>query len=194
MMKLLSKLMNYNVYKRTIIMWVISQLILWTVFLIGYLLNKDAWVNIPDITNVSENNMSLFLYIIISNTIICLLVFIGNIFVRFGNITPGIIVLLIQLITIGWIAGTNGFEFPFSSVIQANLQYLRVGLWEVTSYILICAVSLNKSLHISDTFPATKWVSTRKLKDIKFNKSEVIIVVIAVISLFMAATIETITL
>lgn len=193
-MKLLTKLLNCNVYKRTIIMWVTAQAILWLVFLIGYFLNKDAWVNVKDVLPASESNISLFGYIIISNTIICLLIFIGNIFVRFGTVTPGLLILLIQLITIGWVAGTNGFEFPFSNVYQANLQYLRVGLWEVTSYILICSVSLTKSLYVSDTFPATKWVSIKKMKDIKFNKSEILIVTIALISLITAAVIETIIL
>jgi hypothetical protein len=193
-MKLLTKLINLNVIKRTIIMWLGSQAILWTVFFIGYLINKEAWNNIPETLGNTSTYMSTFWFIIGSNAIICLLIFIGNVFVRFGSVSPGILILLIQLITIGWIAGSNDFEFPFSSVYQANLQYLRVGLWEVTSYILICSVSLTKSLYISDTFPAKKWISTKKLRDIKFSKSEIFIVIIALISLIMAAVIETITL
>ena len=54
---------------------------------------------------------------------------------------------------IGWLAGANGFEVPFINVTAANMQYLRIGLWETTAYSLVCGVTLTKSLLISETFP-----------------------------------------
>jgi hypothetical protein len=92
---------------------------------------------------------------------------------------------------IGWLAGSNGFEVPFKTVTAANLQYLRIGLWETTAYVLACAVTLPKSLLIADTFPAKEWSQKRSLKDIKFSIDEIIITVLGAIILISAAIVET---
>ena len=63
-----------------------------------------------------------------------LLIGAGNLLVRFGSVTPGLLVLLVQGAAIGWVAGTNSFEVPFASVAAANMQYLRIGLWETSAY------------------------------------------------------------
>ena len=134
---------------------------------------------------------STFLFIILSNLSICALLTAGNIFVRFGPVTPGLIVLAIQAVMIGWLAGANGFEIPFISVGAANLQFLKIGLWETTTYALICAVTLPKSLLIAETFPAKQWSQTRGLKDITFTAVETGIIVLSCIMLIVAAIIET---
>jgi heme/copper-type cytochrome/quinol oxidase subunit 3 len=92
---------------------------------------------------------------------------------------------------IGWLAGANCFEVPFINVTAANMQYLRIGLWETTAYSLVCGVTLTKSLLISETFPPKKWSQTRKLKDIKLSITEIIILLISSIMLIVAAIIET---
>ncbi len=99
--------------------------------------------------------------------------------------------LLIQGVMIWWLGGSNGFEVPFVNIAAANMQYLKIGLWETTAYALVCAVTLNKSLHISDTFPAKKWSQTRKFQDIKLNHTEIIIIVLGSIALLCAAIAET---
>ena len=48
---------------------------------------------------------STLFYIIISNSIICILIIIGNVFVRFSYITPGLLVIAIQAVMIGWQIG-----------------------------------------------------------------------------------------
>ena len=91
---------------------------------------------------------------------------------------------------IGLTAGANSFEFPFATVLDANIRYLKVGLWETTSYALICAVTLTKSLNIADTFPAKQWTETRILKDIRFSIGEKTLALISILMLITAAYIE----
>lgn len=110
---------------------------------------------------------------------------------RFNIITPGLLVLVIQAVMIGWLAGSNGFEVPFANVKAANMQYLRIGLWETTAYALVCAVTLPKSLLIADTFPAKKWSQTRNLKDIDLSITETSILLLGAIGLLVAAIVET---
>jgi hypothetical protein len=180
--------------KRSVIIWLVFQCILWLAFGISYIINKDAWSNVIEVESAAAavgGWWSTFLFIIVSNLFICILIILGNVFVRFNIITPGLIILVVQGIMIGWLAGSNGFEIPFASVKAANLQYLRIGIWETTAYALTCAVTLPKSLLIADTFPAKKWSQIRKFKDIKTSITETIILFLCVVLLIAAAIIET---
>lgn len=188
-------LFKMSAIKRTIIIYITFQALLWLVFGISYLFHEDAWQNVEVVDSITAAEggwLTTFLFILFNNLIICLLVIVGNIFVRFGFFTPGMLVLLIQAIMIGWMAGSNGFEIPFTSVYDANIEYLKVGLWETTAYALVCGVTITKSLYISDSFPAKKWVETKTLKDLRFTITEKSILFIAFISLLTAAIIETI--
>lgn len=193
--KKIMELYRLNLIKRSITIWTGFQIILWIVFLIAYLINKDAWssIDVSQITN-KDTVIKTFIYIIGNNLILLLLIGFGNIFVRFGVITPGLIILIYQGVMIGLIAGSNSFEFPFSSVMEANIQYLRVGLWETTAYAIFCATTLDKSLFVSESFPAKTWTETKKLSDITFNKTEKILVISSIIILILAAYIEAVTL
>lgn len=190
-----SKLFNIGVFKRSLVLLIMFQLILWGVFGISYFLHQDAWTDIVHVnpqTAAVGRWFSTFLFIFITNSIICILIVVGNIFVRFGIITPGLIILLIQAVSIGWLAGQNGFEVPFVSVKEANLQFLKIGFWETIAYVLACSITLPKSLHIADTFPAKQWSVVRKFKDIKLSLREYIAMIICIMFLFSAAIIETI--
>lgn len=195
--KITSKLGNVyaiSPIKRSIIIWLGFQILLWLIFAFSYLIHKDAWLNVVEVDAASAavgGGFSTFLFIIAINLFIYILISVGNLFVRFNVVTPGLIVLIIQAVSIGWLAGSNGFEVPFVSVMAANVQFLKVGLWETTAYALACAVTLPKSLLISDTFPAKKWSQTNKFKDIKLSKSEIVILLLGGISLIIAALIET---
>lgn len=188
-------LFKMGAFKRVIITWIIFQGVLWLVFGIIYYLNLDAWNMAPESVHGISNSdgcFRIFLGIIANNLILFLLIVIGNMFVRFGAVTPGLVILLIQGIMIGYVAGTNSFEIPFNSVVEANLQYLRVGLWETTAYALICGVTMTKSLYIADSFPAKQWTRVRTLRDIKFSITEKIFALISVLLLVIAAYIEAI--
>jgi hypothetical protein len=93
-------------------------------------------------------------------------------------------------VIIGWTAGTNGFLEPFATVGAANAAFLRIGLWETTAYVLICGVTLNKSLLVADTFPARKWTKTTGWKEISFTRSEILISIATILSLLGAAYTE----
>lgn len=188
-------LYRLNAVKRCLVIWIGFQIILWLVFIIAYLANKDAWLNI-DVSQITNKDSVLktFIFIIGNNLILLLLIGIGNIFVRFGVITPGLIILIYQGVMIGLIAGSNSFEFPFASVMEANIQYLRVGLWETTAYAILCATTLDKSLFVSESFPAKAWSETRKLSDLKFDKTEKLLLISSIIILIVSAYIEAVTL
>jgi len=118
------------------------------------------------------------------------LIALGNLFVRFGNITPGLAILGIQAVIIGWTAGTNAFTEPFQTVTAANAAFLRIGLWETSAYVLICAVTLPKSMLVSSTFPAKAWVKSTPLKDVRFTKLEIVIGGLGLVVLCLAAIVE----
>ncbi len=186
----MTHLYEAGVVKRTIVVWIAFQAILWILFGITYFANPDSWRGIYEASHAVPSSDSLlrtFLSIIGNNLILFLLIALGNIFVRFGPFTPGLLILALQGVMIGRVAGANSFEFPFATVWDANIRYLKVGLWETTAYALICAVTLTKSLNIADTFPAKQWTETRKLKDIDFSVAEKIVVLISALMLITAA-------
>ena len=187
-------LYDMGVVKRSLIILIAFQVILWLVFTIAYLLNPGSWGNEIEPLIRSGQVVNLTLEIFGRNIFLLLLIVFGNLFVRFGAVTPGLLILLIQGILIGWVAGSNAFEYPFASVLEANIQYLKVGLWETTAYALICGVTLTKSLYIADTFPAKTWSQVRKLKDLKFSTVEKLMALLSVILLATAAYIEAVLL
>lgn len=196
MKSLLSKMMSLydmGVFQRSIIIWLFFQVLLWLVFGIVYLLNIDSWNQISELADAVSNPDSLLktvLFIIGNNLFILLLIGLSNLFVRFGVITPGLLILVLQAVMIGFVAGSNSFEFPFSSVIEANIQYLKVGLWETTAYALMCGVTFTKSLNIADSFPAKQWSQVRKFKDIQFSGSERFLLLLSVLLIIISAYIE----
>lgn len=191
--KWFAKLYDLEPLQRAVAVWLLFQLVLWLTFGVGYLLNPGAWVDVPPIPPSQAavgGWLSTLMFIIVNNALVVLIIVAGNLFVRFGWVTPGLLALLIQGTAIGWLAGTNGFEAPFASVATANAQFLRVGLWETTAYALACAVTLPKSLLVSKTFPATEWAEVHKLKDLRFSAKEKLLGLSVIVSLLTAALVE----
>jgi hypothetical protein len=178
---------------RSIVVLVLFQAALWLVFGVTYLLSRDSWSiadELRQVTPAGGSVLGTFLTIVGINSILFLIIIAANLFVRFGPITLGPIILLLQAVTIGRVAGTNAFQFPFASVLEANIQYLKVGLWETTAYALICAVTMTKSLYIADSFPAKKWVEVRRLRDLRFSTEEKSLVLVSVLMLIASGFIE----
>ena len=173
---------------RAVILWFGFLAALWVVFGIAYLTHPQAWTEVSIIPR--QSGWEVFGYIIGRNALLLLFIAAGNLFIRFGSITPGLLILVVQAVIIGWTAGTNSFMEPFPSAAQANFAFLRIGLWEVTAYALICAVTLPKSLLITSTFPAKQWDQQRMLKDIRFTKSEWVITAASLLCLIGAAYVE----
>ncbi len=180
--------------KRSVVIWIGFQVALWLIFGISYIINREAWINVTEVDSASAavgGWWTTLLFIIVNNFIICMLITAGNLFVRFNVITPGLLILALQAVMIGWMAGSNGFEVPFTSVAAANIQYIKIGLWETTAYALACAVSLPKSLLIAETFPAKEWALKRKLREVKLSAAETVVVLLGGLALVGAAIIET---
>ncbi len=177
-----------NVVSRTLFIWLSFSAVLWLIFGIAYFTHPQAWDSVAEVQR--QTGWSVFGSILVSNGLLLLLIIVGNLFVRFAGITPGMIILAIQAVIIGWTAGTNAFIEPFASVVQANAAYLRIGLWETTAYAVIFAVTLPKSLLISDTFPAKQWTQQRSIKDLHFTKSEWLIATAGMLCLIGAAYVE----
>ena len=108
----------------------------WIVFAIGLVTHPGVFTNLPAVGR--ETGWRVVAFILGNNGVLMLLIIFGNLFVRFGNVTPGLLILAYEAVMIGWTAGTNGFMEPFPSVAAANAAFLRIGLWETTAYVLLC--------------------------------------------------------
>lgn len=182
-----------SAYKRTAVIWLILQVLLWASFGIGYLFEPTAWVDVQTVDPSSAAVGGWFtttLYIVGRNALVIALIVAGNLFVRFGPFTPGLLALAMQGIAIGWLAGTNGFEAPFVSVAAANAQFFRVGLWETTAYAVACGVTITKSCLVAERFPAKQWSEVRRLRDLRFSWEEKILGLVAFLCLVGAALVE----
>ncbi len=184
----LSKLFRLNVVARSVAMWLAFMGVLWVVFAVGVFTHPQAWSGVAPVS--VETGWGVLAYILAMNATVLLLIVVGNVFVRFGPITPGLLVLGWQAVVIGWTAGTNAFSEPFASVAEANAAFLRIGLWETTAYVLICAVTLTKSLYVADSFPAKQWTETRRLRDLRFSRAELAVAAVGLACLVVAAVVE----
>lgn len=191
--RLFSGLYQVGAVKRTIIIWLLLQAVLWVFFAVGYVAQPGAWQNVPAVAPSSAavgGVASTLGYIVLRNCIVLLLIGAGNLFVRFGPVTPGLLVLIVQGAAIGWLAGTNGFEVPFPSVAAANMQYLRIGLWETSAYAVFCGLTLTKSLLVANSFPAREWAEQHALRSLRFSGEEKALAVLTLLLLVGAALVE----
>ena len=184
----MKKLFEMNPIHRTVVLWIAFMTTMWIVFGIGLVTHPGAYTDLSAVDRGTGWRVAAL--ILGNNGVLLLLIIFGNLFVRFGNVTPGLLILAYEAVLIGWTAGTNGFMEPFPTVAAANAAFLRIGLWETTAYVLLCAVTLPKSLNVAATFPARQWSRTRKLKEILLSRSEISIGALGVFSLVGAALIE----
>jgi hypothetical protein len=184
----LKNLFEMNPIHRTVILWIAFMATMWIVFGIGLVTHPGAYTNLP--APERETGWKVAAFILGNNGVLLFLIIFANLFVRFGAVTPGLLILAYEAVVIGWTAGTNGFMEPFPSMTAANAAFLRIGLWETTAYVLMCAVTLPKSLNVATTFPAKQWSRTLKLKEIRFGRSEISMATLGVFSLVGAAWAE----
>lgn len=194
-MNFLEKIYKLKLKKRCIVMWIVFQVLLWGIFFIAFFLNKDKWENIN--INKIEQEISIgmcvssFVRILIMNILIYTIIAAGNLIARINIFTPGTVILLIHAIGLGWLAGINGFSVEFDSLLSANIQFLKVDLWEYTAYILVCCVTMTKSVYILEDYKMRKFEKTSSLKEIKFTKIETKVLAISFAILVTSAIIET---
>lgn len=109
---------------------------------------------------------------------------------RFGPLNPGTLVIFILAFTIGRVAGLNDFEYPMSSVGAGLVRFAQVGLWEVSAYVLVAAVTMTKSRWIADRVGAKRWRTERRWRDLEWTSSEVACFGVAVVLIVVAAVAE----
>jgi hypothetical protein len=177
-----------SVFKRSAILWLVIIILSLIVFEIAALMHPEAWE--MGYSRTPEKGWNIFFFVIGFNLLLIAFITGGNLFVRFGSITPGLIILFLQAIHIGWIAGTNSFMEPFPSIRSAHLAFLRIGMWEITAYVLFCSATLDKSLLISESFPAREWNETRKLSDLEFKTRDKIVLLLGTSAFLIAAIVE----
>lgn len=191
--KFFSSLYSAGAVKRTIVVWLLLQSVLWIFFAAGYLAKPGSWDNVQAVapSSAAVGGVATTVgYIVARNCIVLLLIGAGNLLVRFGSVTPGLLVLVVQGAAIGWLAGTNGFEVPFPSVAAANMQYLRIGLWETSAYAVFCALTLTKSLLVAEGFPAKEWAEKHTWRSLRFSGTEKALALVALVFLVGAALVE----
>lgn len=111
----------------------------------------------------------------------------GNLLAGLGQLPPGLVMLLYQAVVISWTAGANRFAESFVSVAAANAAFMRVGLWETTAYLLICAVTLRKSFYVADSFSARAWSEVRSLRGLVRSRAERVLAGFSLLCLLVAA-------
>lgn len=184
----MQKLATMNVIPRSLILWLAFMLVMGAVFALGRVTHPQAWDTGIDVPR--ETGWPVFWFILGHNLLLLSLIAAGNIFIRFGSLTPGLIILFYQAFAIGWTAGTNGFMEPFPTVAAANAAFLRIGLWETTAYVLVCAATLPKSLLVAAGFPAKEWTEIRRIADLRFAPGERWVLGAGGLSLLFAALSE----
>jgi hypothetical protein len=173
---------------RTAVLWAGMMTLMMVTFGVGVITHPEVWTGVS--ARETTGGWSLLGTALLHNMLIVLLIGLGNLFVRFSWFTPGLLILIIQALIIGWTAGTNAFADPFPSVAAANAAFLRIGLWETSAYAVVCGVTLTKSRLIADTLPATAWEAQRPLRTLTFTRSERRLLVIGLVMLIGAAVTE----
>ena len=186
-------ILNLGAVKRSVVVLLGFQVLRWLVFGISYMLNRGSWVEVAAVeasTAAVGGWWSTFFFILLSILFICVLCR-GNILVRFGSITPGLLVLPSARLSL--LAGWRGPKV-LSTISQCGRSEPAVledrALGDI-SLCPDCAVTLPKSLLVADTFPAKQWSETRRLRDIALSPAETGIVVLGCLMLIAAALIET---
>lgn len=109
---------------------------------------------------------------------------------RFGPFNVGTLYLAVQLVMIGRIAGLNTFAYPMASVSDGLLQFIRVGLWEVTAYVIVAAVTITKARWIADRLGASEWRQRRTWRELDWSGTERSLLVAAVGLILGAGLVE----
>lgn len=119
---------------------------------------------------------------------------VASLLFRFGPLNPGTLYLLVLAAFVGRIAGLNEFEYPMESFAAGLAQFARVGLWEMTAYVIVGAITMSKARWIADRPFARTWREERRWGDIAWDRLEVIWLVSAVLLIVGAALVEGVTI
>jgi len=194
------KLTSDKLFERIITLTIIFLLVFFGVTILsyyllpeGFLLNKNNGTNF----NTSSNIIICTLQIFAWNMISVVAIFIGSLFSKKNNdqqqyLSLSYLVFIVLILLSAITLGTWSFSFKTESVplLERIISMFhiteRAGLVELYGMLLITCSLANKSLVMS----IKNKTITKKMKDIKWNKKEIICSVCGMLLMLIAAFIE----
>ena len=194
------KLTSDKLFERIITLTIIFLLVFFGVTILsyyllpeGFLLNKNNGTNF----NTSSNIIICTLQIFAWNMISVVAIFIGSLFSKKNNdqqqyLSLSYLVFIVLILLSAITLGTWSFSFKTESVplLERIISMFhiteRAGLVELYGMLLITCSLANKSLIMS----IKNKTITKKMKDIKWNKKEIICAVCGMLLMLIAAFIE----
>ena len=194
------KLTSDKLFERIITLTIIFLLVFFGVTILsyyllpeGFLLNKNNGTNFNTSTNIIICTLQIFAW----NMISVVAIFIGNLFSKKNNdqqqyLSLSYLVFIVLILLSAITLGTWSFSFKTESVplLERIISMFhiteRAGLVELYGMLLITCSLANKSLVMS----IKNKTITKKMKDIKWNKKEIICAVCGMLLMLIAAFIE----
>ena len=194
------KLTSDKLFERIITLTIIFLLVFFGVTILsyyllpeGFLLNKNNGTNFNTSTNIIICTLQIFAW----NMISVVAIFIGSLFSKKNNdqqqyLSLSYFVFIVLILLSAITLGTWSFSFKTESVpllerITSMFHITeRAGLVELYGMLLITCSLANKSLVMS----IKNKTITKKMKDIKWNKKEIICAICGMLLMLIAAFIE----
>jgi fucose permease len=194
------KLTSDKLFERIITLTIIFLLVFFGVTILsyyllpeGFLLNKNNGTNFNTSTNIIICTLQIFAW----NMISVVAIFIGSLFSKKNNdqqqyLSLSYLVFIVLILLSAITLGTWSFSFKTESVplLERIISMFhiteRAGLVELYGMLLITCSLANKSLVLS----IKNKTITKKMKDIKWNKKEIICAVCGMLLMLIAAFIE----
>ena len=194
------KLTSDKLFERIITLTIIFLLVFFGVTIFsyyllpeGFLLNKNNGTNFNTSTNIIICTLQIFAW----NMISVVAIFIGSLFSKKNNdqqqyLSLSYFVFIVLILFSAITLGTWSFSFKTESVplLERIISMFniteRAGLVELYGMLLITCSLANKSLVMS----IKNKTITKKMKDIKWNKKEIICAVCGMLLMLIAAFIE----
>ena len=194
------KLTSDKLFERIITLSIIFLLVFFGVTILsyyllpeGFLLNKNNGTNFNTSTNIIICTLQIFAW----NMISVVAIFIGSLFSKKNNdqqqyLSLSYLVFIVLILLSAITLGTWSFSFKTESVplLERIISMFhiteRAGLVELYGMLLITCSLANKSLVMS----IKNKTITKKMKDIKWNKKEIICAVCGMLLMLIAAFIE----
>ena len=194
------KLTSDKLFERIITLTIIFLLVFFGVTILsyyllpeGFLLNKNNGTNFNTSTNIIICTLQIFAW----NMISVVAIFIGSLFSKKNNdqqqyLSLSYLVFIVLILLSAITLGTWSFTFKTESVplLERIISMFhiteRAGLVELYGMLLITCSLANKSLVMS----IKNKTITKKMKDIKWNKKEIICAICGMLLMLIAAFIE----
>ena len=194
------KLTSDKLFERIITLTIIFFLVFFGVTILsyyllpeGFLLNKNNGTNFNTSTNIIICTLQIFAW----NMISVVAIFIGSLFSKKNNdqqqyLSVSYFVFIVLILLSAITLGTWSFSFKTESVplLERIISMFniteRAGLVELYGMLLITCSLANKSLVMS----IKNKTITKKMKDIKWNKKEIICAICGMLLMLIAAFIE----